>query len=146
MASPSRSAVAAGGGGGGGGRGEPHRPPGRARDEPDRGGRGILTPEGRRRRGRCRLRSRARGDGRGLSGRAVDGGGVGQRQVRELPAERVVVRVDLVAGGERVDQLAGLRRAFQRLYLDVDDVVGEAPPVREALLVAAEPTEPVGCL
>src|SRR5262249_49849058 len=60
---------------------------------------------------------------------------VGQGDVRERLAERVVVGVDAVTGGQRADQPAGLRRTLQRLQLDVDHVVGEPAAVREALQV-----------
>ena len=56
---------------------------------------------------------------------------------------KAFVGVDPVAGGQRVDELAGLRRALERLQRDVDDVVGEPAAVREALQVAAEHAEPV---
>src|SRR6266566_10013640 len=97
------------------------------------------------RRGRTRRREGGGGRlGEVASARAVvHRAHVGQGDVRERRAEGAVVRVDAVTGRQRAYQLAGLRRALQRLQLDVDHVVGEPAAVREALQVAAEHAEPV---
>ena len=59
-------------------------------------------------------------------------------------AERDVVDVDAVAGGQRAHDLACLRGAFERLRFDVQNVVGEPPTVREPLQVTCQHGKPVG--
>ena len=70
--------------------------------------------------------------------------GVRQRDVRERAAERLVVHVDAVAERDLLAALLGRQqRARDDAQLDVDDVVREPPPVREAGGVARQHAEAV---